>query len=135
MREVLVPATFALCGSSIRRPIVLLAIALIVLQSVVAGLATAQAGALLAPNPADAGVICHGTGGDPADTTDTAKIWHVCCVSCTAAAPAMALPQEPVLARLDLRGEAGALVMCGGPGFVARRAVRDGLSQAPPSGA
>ena len=53
----------------LRRPIVLIAVAILVLQTLVAGLATAHAAARLAAFGADAGILCHGNGddGDPAD--------------------------------------------------------------------
>lgn len=115
----------------LRHPIVVLAIGIVVLQALVAGLSLAHAAARLAAADADAVILCHGNGaGDPA-TSGSGKAAHECCVFCTVAGPA-ALPaaSTPVLARLApvRRAELPAL-----PDVrTLPRAVRAGLSQAPP---
>jgi hypothetical protein len=131
MREVLVPTEFA--AHACRRPIVLIAAWLVVLQAFLAGVAAAQAGAMLASGPIDAAAICHGAGGaGPADSTapETANGWHLCCAACTAAAPALAPPEA---ARIPQRRQASRPVA--GSSFtviISRGAIRAGPSQAPP---
>ena len=89
MREVPVPTGIA--APSCRHAIALIAAWLVALQAFLAGVATAQAAAMLAA-PAAIDVICHGSGngGGATDGTapETAKIEHLCCVFCTSAAPA-----------------------------------------------
>ena len=129
------PAAFLTRLRRRRRPIVLIAACLVALQTLLAGLAAAQA-AVLAANPFDAGVICHGTGGadSPDGTTpDTGQHGQACCAFCTAAAPAMLPLNAPTLARINLgpdAGEPGVPLPCVP---IAARAVRDGFSQPPPS--
>jgi hypothetical protein len=116
-----------------RRAVAMIAAGLVVLQTLLAGLATAQAAALAA-NPF-AAVICHadlGAGSDDGTAPDTGKATPVCCVFCTAAAPV--LPPDPVSAVTRChRGYASGLtarsriVIAIDP-----RAVRAGPSQAPP---
>ena len=120
-----------------RAPLIAVAIALVVLQTLVAGLATAQAATLAAAGLFDA--ICHGAGGagaadQPAGgAPNSGKAWDVCCAFCTAAAPAV-LPVAPLAAgrcehaQGDSRAAAGGDIV-----LIARRAVRAGPSQAPPS--
>jgi hypothetical protein len=133
MREVPVPTAFAV--HSFRRPIVLMAVWLVVLQAFLVGLATARAGALLDPGPI--GVVCHGSpgtpsGASPADApdSDTAQAWHLCCAACLLAVPAIADAALPTLfaPRRDAPGLAlAAFLIVLMPGV--RRA---GLSRAPP---
>ncbi len=77
------PTGFAIYRSR-TRPIALFAIWLVVLQTFLAGFATAQAGAMAAFDPL--GAICHGSDGGSdgaaaADTTapDANKVRHLCC--------------------------------------------------------
>ena len=79
----------AIAAPACRRPIVLIAAWLIVLQAFLAGVAAAQAAAMAAADPINA--ICHGAGGADANdgaTPQSAKIEHLCCAHCTSAAPA-----------------------------------------------
>ena len=119
-----------------RQPIVLIAIWLVVLQTLVAGVAAAQATARLAPNAFDAGVICHGAGAAaPAESPapDTDSTWHVCCTFCTAAFPPVLLHDARVAARFELGRACGTPAASGAAVLITPRAVRAGLSQAPPS--
>jgi hypothetical protein len=134
MREVFVPTGFA--AHSCRRAIVLIAAWLVVLQAFLAGVATAQAGAMLAFDPL--GAICHGSdGAGPADATvpDANKVRHLCCEYCTSAAPAFAPPAAASVA-VSQSGQPSRL-----PGFspftivISPGAIRAGSSQAPPASA
>jgi hypothetical protein len=133
MREVPVPTAFA--AHSFRRPIVLMAAWLVVLQAFLVGLLTARSGALLDADPI--GVVCHGSpgtpsGASPADAPDpdAAKVRHLCCVSCLPAVPAIATAGLPRLfaPRRDAPGlKLAAFLIVLMPG--ARRA---GSSRSPP---
>jgi hypothetical protein len=118
-----------------RRPLIAVSIALVVLQTLVAGLAAAQAAARLSASPFDPGVICHGAGGaDPAE--DGAPWPHtardLCCAFCAVAAPAMLSVTAPMAGYV---GRAADQLSAPAPDLVsiARYAVRAGPSQAPPS--
>src|SRR5712675_521067 len=103
------PAGFVQALRRCRRPIVMIAVALVVLQTAVAGLATAQAAAALAPRAFD-GVICHGagTGGaDPAGGTAPSDTQNACCAFCTATSPALLLLKPPVPMRADVARQSG----------------------------
>jgi hypothetical protein len=117
-----------------RTPIILIAAWLVVLQAFLAGVVTGQAGAMSASAPLDA-AICHGAGasdaGDPATPAEAA--WHLCCASCTSTAPPL-LPAGAAAAMAPRSQRAERTVP--NAGFIlviARRAVRAGSSQAPPS--
>ena len=115
-----------------RRPTALIAVWLVVLQAFLAGVATAQAGAMLAAGPAD--VICHTSGSaDLADNTapDAAKAWHLCCTSCTA--PAVATPAAPGVVPIEPRGVSRPSTLQRFMIIVSRGASRAGPSQAPPT--
>jgi heme A synthase len=89
-----VPTAFA--APACRRPIVLIAAWLIVLQAFLAGVVAAQAAAMAASDPINA--ICHGAGGAGANdgtVPQSAKIEHLCCAHCISAAPAIAPPDAP----------------------------------------
>jgi hypothetical protein len=118
-----------------RRPAVVIAAGLIVVQALLAGLGLAQAALILTPGLADFAVICHGNGGpDSSGTTpDPAPDRHPCCVSCAAAAPPATLPEQAIVLRADRRGIFKSPLMRAASILVARRAVRAGSSQAPPS--
>ena len=116
-----------------RRPIVLIAAWLVVLQAFLAGVATARAGAMLAP---DAAAICHGSGGaGPADSTgpETAKLQHLCCAYCTVAAPALAPPDAPAVSRAWQASRP--VVHCGFIILISRGVIRAGSARAPPTAA
>jgi hypothetical protein len=133
------PATLANFLRRCRRPIVAIAVMLTVLQSVLVGLATAQAGAAAVPNPFDS-AICHGAGGagtpdgtGSADQRGSDQHANTCCTFCLAAAPglpALDAPDVPGLRRMHVPVPA---VSHGGTAAIPRHAVRAGLSQAPPS--
>ena len=118
-----------------RRPIAVIALWLVVLQSFLTGVATAQAGAAMA-DPLAAAVICHsgGGGGDPSAPAppDTGAAWHLCCSYCMAAAPAL-LPPSAQVGRADgSRCRLPVLPLSNFIIVIAREAVRAGPSQAPP---
>jgi hypothetical protein len=121
-----VPTDFA--ARSQRRPFILIAVWLVVLQAFVAGLAAARSGAATASDP----VVCHGAGegADPA-TPDPAKLRHLCCAYCMSAAPALPPPAAPHLERLRAH-EGSRLAPATFTVIVAPGAVRAGQSQAPP---
>jgi hypothetical protein len=131
MREVLVPTT-AFAVTSCRRPIALIAIWLVVLQGFLAGVATAQAGAMLASDPL-ASAICHGSdGGGPADSTapERAHIQHLCCAYCTSAAPAIAPPAAPGIARQ--RHASRPVTSASFDVIISLKIIRAGAARAPP---
>ena len=108
---------------------------LIALQAFLAGVATAQAGVLLAPAPLDAGTICHGAdGAAPADpaTPDADKLRQLCCAFCATASSATA-PREPAkLAPVASWERAEPPSLTRFTVAMARGAGRAGASQAPP---
>jgi DUF2946 family protein len=129
-----VPTGFA--AHSLRRPIVLIAVWLVVLQAFLVGLATARSGAMLASDPI--GAICHGfpgasPGANPSDTPDpdAAQAWHLCCASCLFAVSAIAPPPAPTLPAP--RRDARALALSPFTIILERGARRAGPSQAPPT--
>ena len=113
----------------LRRPIVLLAAAILVVQTLVAGLATAHAAARLVASGAEAGVICHGNGDDGSAPSGQAA--HDCCTLCTTAGPVALSPGTTVLGHLDMLRRAEPLVPFREP-MRPLRAIRAGPSQAPP---
>jgi hypothetical protein len=114
----------------------MVAAGVIAMQAFLAGLALAQAALILTPGVADFAVICHGNGaGASNDKTAPAPRTspHPCCESCIAAAAPATLPEQALVAPEDR-----ALELKSSPWWtlalpVAARAVRAGLSQAPPS--
>jgi hypothetical protein len=136
------PATLANFLRRCRRPIVAIAVALVVLQSLAAGLATAQAAAAAVPNPFDS-AICHGAGGNgagggqdgtgSADPRGSDQHANTCCAFCLAATsglPAFGAPDMPGLHRVRVFISAVSHVAAAP---IPWRAVRAGFSQAPPS--
>jgi hypothetical protein len=115
------------------RLLAMMAAGLIVLQAILAGLAGAQAAAILAANLDQFAVICHG-GADHDDGTvpNAIKIAHLCCAACTAGPSAATLPEQPAGLRSSLGrvSRAGAIHAAAVP--IAERAARAGQSQAPP---
>lgn len=133
MREVPVPTGFA--AQPWKRAITLIAAWLIVLQAFLSGVAAAQAGAMLAADPAGTAVICHGAGGEGTDTPAPggAVAWHLCCAYCLSSTPAVAPATPPGVAAAALR-DGGTLPTLAGFTIVpVRGAIRAGYSQAPPS--
>jgi hypothetical protein len=120
-----------------RRPAAMLVAGAIVVQAFLAGLALAQAALLLTPGLADFAVICHGNSGAAVSHDNSApapKINpHPCCESCTAAAPPATLPEQALVPQADraLLLQSSSLRTLAL--LIAARAVRAGLSQAPPS--
>jgi hypothetical protein len=128
MREVIVPE-FIAALRQLQRPLVLLAATILVLQTLVAGLAGGHVAGQIATFGADA-VICHGTGED--GSTPVQKAAHDCCTFCTNAGPVALSPTAPVIAHLT---PALAIARADDPagGRPTRRAIRAGPSQAPPT--
>jgi hypothetical protein len=124
------PTGFA--AHSFRRPIVLIAVWLVVVQAFLVGLASAYSGAM--PASASIGAICHGLpGANPADMPDSdpAQPWHLCCAFCLFAVPAIAAPAAPTLPAP--RRDAFALALSPFTIILTRGARRAGPSQAPPA--
>jgi hypothetical protein len=117
-----------------RRISVAVAVGLVMLQSVLAGLATAHAAALAA-DPF-AGAICHGSGNgnaDPPDgTTPEKDLAALCCASCSAITSALTSAAAPIAVFLRVGGDATAPIPCHAIMPRDARAVRAGPSQAPP---
>jgi hypothetical protein len=116
-----------------RRPIVVIASGLVLLQGMLAGLSTAHAAALAA-NPF-AGAICHSAGGaDPAGGTapDGGKDSAICCTFCTATAAGLAPDHAPVPARFGFGRDPRTAAFTHTAIPIDPRAVRAGSSQAPP---
>ncbi len=114
----------------LQRPLVLLAAAILVVQSLVAGLAGAHAAARIALGT-DAAVICHGNGEDGSTPAGTAAA-HDCCAFCNNPGPVVLSAGVLVIDRLTPAHRARATHTPGDfrPG---RRAIRAGPSQAPPT--
>jgi hypothetical protein len=127
-----VPTAFA--ADVVRRPIIMVAAWLIVLQAFLAGVATAQAAMKLAPASSDAGVICHGAGSTAPAPPDADQTWHLCCAFCAtaASAAAAAAADAPDLTPLAAWNQAAAPALKHFTLVTARGAVRVGPSQAPP---
>jgi hypothetical protein len=128
MREVLVHEFIAALRQS-QRPLVVLAAAILLLQTLVAGLASGDAAARIATFGADA-VICHGNGED--GSAPAGKAVHDCCTFCTNPGPVALSADTPLLDRLTpaYRIEQADHVADVRP---MRRAIRAGPSQAPPT--
>ena len=134
MREVPVPTAFA--ADEFRGPVIVIAAWLIALQAFLAGVATAQAGVVLAPAPLDAGAICHGADASiPADPTtpDADKFRQLCCAFCATASSAMVTREPARLAPLVSWERAELPALTRFTVSMARGAVRAGASQAPPN--
>jgi len=115
----------------LQRPLVLLAAAILVLQTLVAGLASAHAVARIAPFGADGAVICHGNGADDG-SAPAGQATHDCCAFCTNSGPIALSAGASILDRLT---PARRVARADSPGDVrpTRRAIRAGPSQAPPT--
>jgi hypothetical protein len=114
----------------LQRPLVALAAAILVMQTLVAGLASGTTAARVATFGADA-VICHGTGQDGSAPAGTGAA-HECCTFCTNAGPVTLTAGVVVLDRL---APADHIAWAGNPGDfrLTGRAIRAGPSQAPPT--
>jgi hypothetical protein len=126
-----VPIGFTL--HSWRRPVVLIAAWLVVIQAFLTGVATAQSAAMLAADPTGGtAVICHGGGGtDPAEPAAPGSAWHLCCAYCTSTAPALP-PITPIIVQSWTQHVAELQDLARFTVIAARGAVRAGPSQAPP---
>jgi hypothetical protein len=116
------------------RPIVTIAIGLIVLQAFLAGLAVAWAALALA-DPLGTAVICHGVvGGNTDDSTppEPIKAIHLCCDACMTGSPTATLPEQAVLPGFELCRGSTRRGACASDVRIAARAIRAGQSQAPP---
>jgi hypothetical protein len=113
----------------LQRPLVALAAAILVLQTLVAGLASGDTAARIATFGADA-VICHGSGDD--GSAPATKAAHDCCTFCTNAGPVVLSAATPVLERLTPAYRLDAADRAGDV-RPTRRAIRAGPSQAPPT--
>ena len=113
----------------LQRPLVSLAAAILIMQTLVAGLASGDAAARIATFGADA-VICHGNGED--GSAPAGKAAHDCCTFCTNPGPVALSANAPVLDRLT---PAHRVAQADNPGDVrpSGRAIRAGPSQAPPT--
>jgi hypothetical protein len=116
----------------LRCPIVMIAAAILVVQTLVAGLATAHAAARLATFDTDAGTICHGNGEEGAAPAGQAA--HECCTFCTTAGPVTLSPGTVVLGHLAILRHADPLTPSRDLHRLPR-AIRAGASQAPPANA
>src|SRR5262249_9600559 len=108
---------------------------LVLLQSLVSGLASARA-ATMSASPFDAGVICHGAGGgtEPLadDSSGSGATRDLCCAFCAAAAPAVLTVTALVVGHVGRAGTDGLTHSAPDRVLIVARAVRAGLSQAPP---
>ena len=113
----------------LQRPLVALAAAILIVQTLVAGLASGDTAARIATFGADA-AICHSSGDDSSAPAKAAA--HECCVFCTNAGPVALGASAPVIARL---APAQRVEAADTPSDIrpARRAIRAGPSQAPPT--
>jgi hypothetical protein len=116
----------------LQRPLVHLAAAILLAQTLVTGLASAHIAAQIATFGADAGVICHGNGED--GSTPAGNTAHDCCAFCTNPGPVALSADTPVIDRLT---PAHRVERADHPGDVrpTRREIRAGPSQAPPTAA
>jgi hypothetical protein len=109
---------------------------LVVLQALVSGLASARA-AVMSANAFDAGVICHGAGGGPElpadDSSGSGFAKDLCCSFCAAAAPALLSVTPPLVGHVGRAGNDRLTLPGRDYVLISARAVRAGLSQAPPS--
>jgi len=118
-----------------RRPLIAVVVMLVVLQALVSGLASARAAAMSA-TAFDAGVICHGAGGGaepPADNpSGSGAATDLCCALCAAAAPVLLTVTPSVVGPVEHAGTDRLTLPARDHVLLAPRAVRAGLSQAPP---
>jgi hypothetical protein len=120
---------FIIALRQLRFPIIALAVAVIVLQSLVAGLGSGHAASRLAAGDAGTAVLCHGNGEDDGAPSD--QTLHECCKFCASAGPAVVPPAIVSLGTLDIPRAGRLLAPARDPRRLAR-AIRAGPSQAPP---
>jgi hypothetical protein len=116
-------------------PIVPIAAALIAVQALFAGFATGRAAVILEPGQFDITVMCHGGDSDPTGgpAPDPIDPRHLCCMACAAGPPPATLPKLPLPARADACRSLTSPLVPADHGRIVLRAMRAGLSQAPPS--
>jgi DUF2946 family protein len=123
-----------------RRPLNAVVIMLVVLQALVSGLTSARAAAMSA-SPFDIGVMCHGAGtgagngaAPPADDpSGSGAARDLCCAFCAAAAPALLTVTPSVVGHVGRAKTDRFSPLALDFVLIAHRAVRAGLSQAPPT--
>jgi Protein of unknown function (DUF2946) len=119
-----------------RRPLIAVVVMLVVLQALVSGLASARAAAM-SVSPFDAGVICHGAGGGaepPADdSSGSGAARDLCCTFCAAAAPVLLRVTPAIVGYVERAGTDRLTPPARDHVLIEARAVRAGLSQAPPT--
>ena len=123
----------ALLSRLCSRAATLILAAAIAMQAFLAGLG-AEGALVQTPGVSGFAVICHGSGATDqgnGSAPDPTGAKHPCCVFCTAAAPALAGPPN-ALRPQPLRSVRAAIPAVRTI-LIAWRAVRAGLSQAPPS--
>jgi Protein of unknown function (DUF2946) len=121
-----------------RRPLIAVVVMLVLLQALVSGLANARA-ATMSASSFDA-VICHGGGGgtelladdSPGSSRDSGAAKDLCCAFCAAAAPAVLTVTAPVIGHVGWTATDSLTRSARAHVVIAARAVRAGLSQAPP---
>ena len=118
----------------LRAPITVIAAWLVAVQTFLAGVATAQAAAMLAPASFVGTVVCHGTaagGSDDQSAPDADKLWKLCCTFCATASAALAPGNAPEVMP-TARERPPLVALARFTIIISRGAVRAGLSQAPP---
>jgi Protein of unknown function (DUF2946) len=123
-----------------RRPLIAVVVMLVVLQVLVSGLASARAAAM-STSPFDVAVICHGAGNGaengsepPADDpSGSGAARDLCCAFCAAAAPALLTVTPLVVGHVGRARTDRLTPLARNFVLIAHRAVRAGLSQAPPT--
>jgi hypothetical protein len=112
-----------------------MAAALVAVQAFLGGLALAQTAIAVSPDFAGFAIICHGgsAGGDDGTAPDPIKAGHLCCPSCTAGGPPAVLARAPIVLCAAYDRPCKPVAVSSGPISIAARAIRAGLSQAPPS--
>jgi len=123
-----------------RRPLIAVVVVLLVLQALVSGLASARAAAMSA-SAFDVAVICHGAGNGagngaepPADDpSGSGAPRDLCCAFCAAAAPPLLAVTPSLVGHVGRAGTDRLTQLARDFVLIADRAVRAGLSQAPPT--
>jgi hypothetical protein len=128
-----VPVNFWTCLRRFRRISVGIAVGLVVLQTVLAGLATAHAAALAA-DPF-VGAICHGNGNsDPANGTSPEQdLAALCCAFCAIISAALTCGDASIVVLFRTAIDAATPIFSHDRVPRDARAVRAGSSQAPPN--
>jgi hypothetical protein len=113
----------------LRYPLVVLAVGILILQTLVAGLASAHAAARAAAFGSEIAVICHSNGADDS-SSGTNRPAHDCCTFCTAGDVATVQAGVTVLDLIGPRRLARAAAIIDIRPL--SRAIRAGPSQGPP---